>query len=272
MNPHAVHSCLRVVLLMLQPVYTSDNTASAFQLNWSLVVRFREQRVARELWLEDLTASLENDGIRILRYNDIRGKECQFMLSTKPTVSPLVMVQRVKGRLHHLLRHGARRILSRNYSVMSVGSARREIVEDYVARQLERHPLADPRTQQRLEEVQRKYHTDLSVPLSSAHGIYTYNLHIVLRQHSGVLASEQELRHALTAIDGTAKKHGFRLSRVGLPIDHIHLTLGCPMKWTPEDVALSFMNNCSFKFGMQEVFRPSYYVGTVGEFDRGACL
>ena len=34
------------------------------------------------------------------------------------------------------------------------------------------------------------------------------------------------------------------------------------MKWTPEGVALSFMNNCS----------PSYYVGTVGEFDRGACL
>ena len=67
-----------------------------------------------------------------------------------------------------------------------------------------------------------------------------------------------------------ARKYGYRASRVGLLADHSHLTLGCPIDHSPEMVALGFLNNCAFKLGMRPVFKFGYYVGTFGEYDRGA--
>ena len=52
--------------------------------------------------------------------------------------------------------------------------------------------------------------------------------------------------------------------------DHIHLSLRGNVEYSPEDVALSFMNNIAFAFGQKAIFRPSYYVGTFGEYDMGA--
>jgi len=63
-----------------------------------------------------------------------------------------------------------------------------------------------------------------------------------------------------------------RLSRVGLLPDHIHLTLGCPIDQSPETIAISFLNNCAYAVGMKPVFQFGYYVGTIGEYDRGAVL
>jgi hypothetical protein len=36
------------------------------------------------------------------------------------------------------------------------------------------------------------------------------------------------------------------------------------------DVALVLMNNMAFTQGMKPMFRKSFYVGTFGEYDRGA--
>lgn len=52
--------------------------------------------------------------------------------------------------------------------------------------------------------------------------------------------------------------------------DHIHLSLRGDVAHSPEDIALSFMNNIAFAFGQKAIFRPSYYVGTFGEYDMGA--
>jgi hypothetical protein len=52
--------------------------------------------------------------------------------------------------------------------------------------------------------------------------------------------------------------------------DHVHLVAGIPFEQSPEDVALGYMNNLAFAHEMQAVFCPSYYVGTVGEYDTGA--
>lgn len=52
--------------------------------------------------------------------------------------------------------------------------------------------------------------------------------------------------------------------------DHLHLTMGCPIGRSPEQVALAYMNNCAYACGMKAVFQFSYFVGTIGEYDRGA--
>jgi hypothetical protein len=67
-----------------------------------------------------------------------------------------------------------------------------------------------------------------------------------------------------------AGKHGYRLSTLGILADHCHMTMGCPMNSSPQEVALGFLNNGAFRFGMKPVFQFGYSVGTFGEYDRGA--
>ncbi len=71
-------------------------------------------------------------------------------------------------------------------------------------------------------------------------------------------------------IIGSANKHRWRLSRIGLLSNHIHILLGAAVTESPESVALSLMNNLAYVQEMKPVFRFSYYVGTFGPYDRGA--
>ena len=160
----------------------------------------------------------------------------------------------------------------RNYCLRSIGSATREIVEEYVANQLGHHRMADPRAQERLAEFQKCFpRVDLSKPAFSAHGEYWYNLHLVIVNAERWMETRHEvLRGLLDLVQRAASKHGHRLSRVGLPADHLHLTLGCPIDQSPEEIALGYLNNCAYACGMKPVFRLSYYVATIGEYDRGA--
>ena len=59
-----------------------------------------------------------------------------------------------------------------------------------------------------------------------------------------------------------------RISRVGLLADHVHLTLGCVIDQSPEEIALSYRNNCAYSIGMKPIFQFGYYTGTIGEYDR----
>ena len=59
----------------------------------------------------------------------------------------------------------------RNYFLRSIGSARRSVVEDYVASQLGHHQMADPRVQEMLPHFQLAYpEVDLSQPSRTAQG------------------------------------------------------------------------------------------------------
>jgi hypothetical protein len=81
---------------------------------------------------------------------------------------------------------------------------------------------------------------------------------------------EEVLEKRLTTIEAAAAKHDHRLSRAALLPDHVHLTLGCGIGESPEQVVLGYMNNCAYACGMAGVFRFGYYAGTIGEYDRGA--
>ena len=65
-----------------------------------------------------------------------------------------------------------------------------------------------------------------------------------------------------------AKKNYLFAGRSVMP-DHLHLALRGNVEQSPEEIALAFMNNIAFAFGQNAVFRPSYYVGTFGEYDMG---
>ena len=126
--------------------------------------------------------------------------------------------------------------------------------------------------QRRLARFQRSYpDVDLSKPSFSSHGEYWYNLHVVLvNDERWMEIREDVLEKIHSMVERAASKHGDRLSRVGLVADHVHVTMGCPIGRSPEEVALSYLNNCACACGMKPVFQFGYYVGTIGEYDRGA--
>jgi REP element-mobilizing transposase RayT len=256
----------------MNPIYTPDNTNPAYQLNWGLTLFWRQSPVPDRNWLSALKEVTESDCVRVLKHQVTSQEASQFFISTKPSVSPPQLIRSVKGRLQHLIRQQLPKAFRRNYCLRSIGSATRETVEEYVANQRGHHRMADPRVQERLAEFQKSFpRVDLSKPAFSAHGEYWYNLHLVIvNAERWMEIRHGVLRGLLDMVQSAASKHAHRLSHMALLADHLHLTLGCPIDQSPEEIALGYLNNCAYACGMKPVFRMSYYVGTIGEYDRGA--
>ena len=49
--------------------------------------------------------------------------------------------------------------------------------------------------------------------------------------------------------------------------DHIHIALGGDINLSPEEIALSLMNNLSYLMGRNRILDERYYVGSFSEYD-----
>jgi REP element-mobilizing transposase RayT len=257
----------------LQPLYTLNNCSVCAPLQWGLTVFWREAMTDAP-WFAELARALEADGIRLLGHHVREPRVTQFSLSTLPHVTPLLLVNRVKGRLQYLIRNTRPKALQRNYALRSIGSATRPAIEAYVASQLAHHVMADDRVQATLERFQIVHlEVDLSRPRVTSHGVYWYNLHIVL-VHQGRWAEvrEEVLEREQHMIEQACRVKGFALSRAGILADHVHLALGCSLEVAPAEVALGFLNNLAYVHGMKAVFQYGAYVGTFGEYHHGAVV
>lgn len=67
-----------------------------------------------------------------------------------------------------------------------------------------------------------------------------------------------------------AGQKGHRISRLAILADHLHLAFGAPYQHTPEEIALSYLNNLAYAHSEQPVYQFGYYVGTFGEYDMDA--
>lgn len=258
--------------MLSQPLYTPDNCRAAFQLCWSLALFPVGEVPPAADWLEQLKGVTERDEVRILEYHERSEEGLLFLLSTTPWVSPPDIVKSVKGRLVHLLRPRMKLEFRRNFSLTSVGSAKLETVEKYVETQLAHHPLAAQRSQFLMEEfLVSRPGVNLAEPVTSSHGRYVTALHLVLVHTDRWRVVDREF-HLKTsaAIDAIAMKKGLRLSRFSILPDHLHLVLGVGYRYSPETIALSFMNNIAFRHEMQRLWMNSFYVGTVGPYDLNA--
>ena len=255
----------------LKPIYTKDNCRFAAPLLWSLGIFWREHELTDD-WKTLLTRDLEPDGIRILSHHFSDSQTSQFGISTLPGVAPGMIVQRVKGRLYHLIRERKPKPFRGNFSIRSVGKATREAVETYVAEQLGHHKMADPDLQARLERYQiTSPEVDLSQMQKTSHGVFWYNLHLVFVHRE----RWHEVRHIVldrmrSMVQAVAKKKSLRLARAGILTDHVHLVVGCPFDASPLEVTLGFLNNLAFANEMKPVFQFGGYVGTVGEYTNRA--
>jgi REP element-mobilizing transposase RayT len=253
------------------PIYALDNCHAAFQLDWSLTI-FWHQRPPTSNWLKALQDVTEHDGVRVLEHRLAEDKTSQFLVSTQPAVSPHSLVRSVKGRLQYLVRKEHPKAFQRNYCLRSVGSVKRQQVEDYVRTQPRHHRMADPTVQAMFERYQiHNPQVDLSCPRQGDHALYWYNLHIVFVHTERFReVREHQIAARKAMIEGVCTKQGYLLSRGGIVSDHVHLTLGGVPDQSPGEIAVRFMNNLAYREGMKPVFDFGYYVGTFGEYDLGA--
>src|SRR5262245_28438104 len=256
---------------MLDPIYSAENVRLAYELRWSAAI-FWTQPVPTTSWLEALQSATEADGVRILEHRVTKPNVSQFLISTKPHVSPAVCLRSVKGRLQYLVRAELPKAFRRNYSIRSLGGANQAAIERYVASQREHHPMADPRVDALLVRYQfAADDVNLGRPRLSSHGQFIYNLHLVaVHQHRFVEISDEFLRRSFEMLQAVARKKRHLISRIGLLTDHIHWTIGCDVVESPLEAGLSYLNNLAFAHGMRPLFQFGFYVGTFGPYDMNA--
>jgi REP element-mobilizing transposase RayT len=223
-------------------------------------------------WLAALKEAVENDGVRILEHRFITDSVSQFLVSTKPHLSPAQILRFIKGRLQHLLRAWAPKAFRRNYSILSVGDGNRDAVEGYIGAQLQHHRMADPRVEAMLTTYQfANSECDLGQKRRSSHGEFIYNLHlVVVHQQRFVEIREKFFRRSFEMILGNAAKKNHLISRLSLLADHLHWTLGCAIDESPLEVGLSYLNNLAFVHGMRPLFEFGFFAGTFGPYDMNA--
>jgi REP element-mobilizing transposase RayT len=255
---------------MNSPLYTADNCNPAYQLDWSYSLFWHSHPPSLD-WFPDLKPLCEADHIRLLEHQFKPPNVSQFLVSTQPPVAPQFIAQRVKGRLQHLIKSALPNAFRRNYSLRSIGSTRREKLERYLASQLDHHPMADPRVQAKLPKYQIHHpQIDLSQPQRTSHAIYWYNLHLVfVNEGRWREIDDKRLQSLHDTIEQMSKEKEHLLSRAAIVPDHLHLTLGCKLQESPQEVVFAYMNSLADACEVKPVFRFSYYSGTFSEYDLG---
>lgn len=255
---------------MPEPIYATGRCRAAYQLDWSYSLFWRVPP-AETAWFEPLRDACAPDGIRLLQFGHDQPRVSQFLVSTPPHVPPLLVAQRVKGRLQHLLRPTMPAPFQRNYALRSIGSTRAEKLDRYLAGQLAHHPFADARTTERLARYQiHNPAVDLSRPRATSHARFWYNLHLVF-VHAGRYRDidEDTLGVVRDTLRRVAAKKGHLLWRAALLADHVHVLVGCGLEESPEAVALGYLNNLACARGQRPFYEASYFVGTFSEYDLG---
>ncbi len=259
-------------MMTSQPLYTEINCIPCYKLYWTCSVFWRDRPIEELFWLEALKPLTEKNGVRILEYRLMDNSISQFLLSTRPNLSPSEIIRYVKGPLQMLIRKQNPKAFKHNYSIQSVGEPRHDVVQEYLDSQLQHHKMADPDVQAMLANYQIDCpDVDLTRIRSSARGRFMHNLHLVLVNAERYREVREERLHMIREmIVKISSKKQLWLSRASVLADHIHLTLGCDVTDSPQQVVLTFMNNLAFAFGQVPVFEYSYYVGTFGKYDLGA--
>lgn len=131
--------------------------------------------------------------------------------------------------------------------------------------------MADASVQLLLEASQ--FHdnvVDLSKPCVGTYGQYLNSLQIVLENaENWHEVRETQLTRVRNMIVRACRKKEWRLSRIGLLSNHVHVLLGAGVTESPQSVALSLMNNVAYVYDMKPILKFSYYAGTFGGYDRG---
>ena len=257
-----------------QPMYDPSHAKPAYHLRYTWTGWPSESPFAQTPvhLLDDIKQMWETDGIRLLEYR-WTDKMVQLLFSAKPSVSPVFLASRAKGRLDHAIR-GARlqMPLTRKLAVRSIGVNSRQEVEKYIERQVGNEQFVDTK----FEALMNRFtvvnnDVDLSQPNESVRGRYWYNLHLVLVTSKRFrMVDQTRLAIIRDWSIKIAKKKAYSISRLSVMPDHLHVAMRGDHAQSPNDIVFGFQNNISYALNRERIWKDSFYAGTFGEYNMAA--
>jgi REP element-mobilizing transposase RayT len=254
-----------------RPIYTPKNVRKIHHLRYDWTGWLSDEapfpattqdaiRACREGW--------EKDGLSFSEFR-IHNDRAQILFDARPDISPVTCTTRVKGRLQHALRQAGTPVhFSRKISFRSLGENVDRTVEGYLRKQVRKEGFVDPRYEARMNAFTIESDAvELSQPVATKSGRYWYGLHVVVvmasRRRVIDLGLMGKMRDACLAI-GRKKECGIKA--VSVMPDHTHVAIKGNIALSPEEIAMSFLNNLAFVMGRNRVWKDEYYVGTFSEY------
>jgi putative transposase len=256
----------------MNPTFTAENVKVAFETRYHFgwyahgrQARFDRIETTLDSAFQEVT---QRHDYRVLEY-DIQPQVVRAVLSLTPATSPAEVTRSIKGNLAAAVRKECdlRDLWSRGWFVRSVGHVTNDVVRHYVAQQ------HDDR-----ESLPMARHRDLGDPSAlrvSQHGKFECNLHVVFVTERRQEFLDVEVAEALVAYwRQVCEKKRWLAWNIEVVWNHAHLFLGVSPNESPNDVAMSLLNNAEYFLSRRyaalrreverTVWQPGYYVGTVG--------
>ena len=256
----------------LIPLYTSKNTKCVYSLHydwtgWSSNRIMIPDSIGEAI--EYCRLFWEKDGFSVDKWN-IKSDMIQILFTVNPEVAPVFFTQRVKGRLDNALRKLETPVkFSRKVGFRCLGENTREIVNNYVQKQVGKSDYADTRFKETLSKfTMSNTAVDLSNPVAVAHGRYWFNIHlvIVIEDRRYPITRENNFEKIKKYCFSIAEKNGIEIACLSVMPDHIHISLKGNPKMSPVEIGCSFMSNLAYILGNSHCWSDEFYAGTFSEY------
>ena len=266
---------------VMRPFFTAETVKTAYQsrfhFGWYGHGRQKKLASIKHLVEDSLKAVCEKQSYHLLEH-EIESNVLRAIISLTPTTSPSEVTRFVKGNIATAARNeaGISDLWSRGWFCRSVGTVTNETIREYVDRQYEHHRAASESLPELAAKAQYRHPGDAAVLRTSSHAAFEYNLHVVLVTGRRQQVIDLEMAEAVAAfLRQVCEKKQWMPWNIDVLADHLHLLVGAVTSESPQNVALSLLNNEEFfvqhryAATLREVvettcFQPGYYVGTVG--------
>lgn len=250
---------------MNAPLYSKRTSLHpATQLHWNYTVTWQSAPIP-PIWLGELQRHCVVDGILVRDYELLDAGRGVLLLDSRANVSPHTIVQRLRGRLQAVLRRWDAKALAAEDELSSIGTFSQQAVEALLRQQRFYSPPSAP-TPEPSRFVEYRW-DDPTVDLNRASEFqnkrYWYNLHVVFTFAEIVcLLNDNELGLVWQTLMRVAQQKQHWLRRAEIQTDSLQACLRGQWMESPEEIALTYLNEFAFSVGQRKVFGDNYLVGT----------
>jgi len=269
-----------VLLLLMNPTFT--RLEAAYQLHFYLYFKayrsrplFAEEK-ARQALTEVVGDVCQREDYHLIE-SDASKDHFRMLLSLKPDQPVARAVKMLKGNIARELGlrfPGTKPWLGRGYYARSSGKVDIDTVRSYVSSQVSHHGYRGKWT----DGLEFKNPRFTSPAFRPSHSVSILSYHLVLVTKGRASVFDETIAGGLFKYTvAVGDKHGFALDRMSVLPDHVHLILEAVPSKSIGELVLGLANNTAYWMGKHywgvlkqtgawDVWQPSYYAGTVGEY------